>query len=75
MSTKNPFSKTYTSPSEHVLLLQSRGLTIEDKEKAQNYIQHIGYYRLSAYYNQQNEMCKVAKTKCVFLTEKRNVLK
>lgn len=49
MSTKNPFSKTYTSPSEHVLLLQSRGLTIEDKEKAQNYIQHIGYYRLSAY--------------------------
>lgn len=49
MNTRVPFPKTYTSPSDLVRLLQSRGMVIEDTDKAQNYLQHIGYYRLSAY--------------------------
>ncbi|MCR5497507.1 MAG: Abi family protein [Paludibacteraceae bacterium] len=46
---KIPFCKPYTSPPDLVELQQSRGLTIEDAAKAQHYLQHIGYYRLSAY--------------------------
>ena len=49
MDLKTHFSKTYSNPSSLVNLLQSRGLKIEDTAKAENYIQHIGYYRLSAY--------------------------
>lgn len=39
----------YSSPSELVQLLKSRGLLINDEEKAKYYLSHIGYYRLSAY--------------------------
>ena len=39
----------YSSPSELVQLLKSRGLEITDEEKAKHYLSHIGYYRLSAY--------------------------
>ncbi len=39
----------YSSPSDLVQLLQSRGLVIFDREKAKHYLSHIGYYRLSAY--------------------------
>ena len=46
---KIPFCKPYTSPPDLVQLLLSRGLRIEDVTKAQHYLQHIGYYRLSAY--------------------------
>lgn len=49
MNTKIPFPKSYSHSSDLVSLLQSRGLAIEDVDKAQNYLQHIGYYRLSAY--------------------------
>ena len=49
MDTRAPFSKTYTNPSDLVRLLQARGLAIEDAASAQEYLQHIGYYRLSAY--------------------------
>jgi abortive infection bacteriophage resistance protein len=43
------YPKQYTSPTDLVALLKSRGLTIADESKAANYIMHIGYYRLSAY--------------------------
>lgn len=39
----------YSSPSDLVQLLQSRGLVIFDREKAKHYLSHIGYYRLSTY--------------------------
>lgn len=43
------FPKQYESPEGIVSLLTSRGLTVGDAEKACQYIQNIGYYRLSAY--------------------------
>ncbi|MBR5350065.1 MAG: Abi family protein [Prevotella sp.] len=49
MEIKVTFSKEYMYPSDLVLLLQKRGLIIEDTTKAKSYLQHIGYYRLSAY--------------------------
>ena len=49
MATRIPFIKTYSSPHELVQLLKTRGMEITDEEKAQHYLSHIGYYRLSAY--------------------------
>ena len=49
MTTKIPYSKSYTEESSLIALLQSRGLSITDESKAQHYLTHIGYYRLSAY--------------------------
>ena len=49
MATKDSFTKMYSSPSDLVQLLQSRGLVIFDREKAEHYLSHIEYYRLSAY--------------------------
>ena len=49
MTTKIPYSKSYTEESSLIALLQSRGLSITDESKAQHYLAHIGYYRLSAY--------------------------
>ena len=49
MVTKIPFIKTYSTPQELVQLLKTRGMEITDEEKAQHYLSHIGYYRLSAY--------------------------
>lgn len=44
------FDKSYTTPTSIVQLLHERGLEITDESKAQHYIEHIGYYRLSAYF-------------------------
>ena len=44
-----PFNKEYKSPQELVSLLQNRGLEIHKPTKAEHYLKHIGYYRLSAY--------------------------
>ena len=49
MTTKITYSKSYTEESSLIALLQSRGLSITDESKAQHYLTHIGYYRLSAY--------------------------
>ena len=49
MDKKTPFLKSYSNATELVALLKSRGLIIDNVEKAQSYIQYIGYYRLSAY--------------------------
>ncbi len=44
------FQKQYYTPSSLVQLLHQRGLIITDFSKAEDYIRHIGYYRLSAYF-------------------------
>jgi len=44
-----PFGKDYTKPQDLASLLVSRGLTIKDTNKTEHYLEHIGYYRLSAY--------------------------
>lgn len=49
MSDRITFHKPHTSAYDLVKLLQSRGLTITDTAKAESYLEHIGYYRLSAY--------------------------
>ena len=49
MATTIPFSKGYSNPHDIISLLQSRGLHISDTNKAEHYIERIGYYRLSAY--------------------------
>ena len=49
MANKIPFQKPYTNAKDLVKLLQSRGLTIADSDKAEKNIDSIGYYRLSAY--------------------------
>ena len=49
MNNRIPFQKPYTSAHDLVRLLQSRGLTVTDTEKAESYLDYIGYYRLSAY--------------------------
>lgn len=43
------FSKTYNTPDDIVALLSKRGLTVNDKSNASDYIRNIGYYRLSGY--------------------------
>lgn len=45
----NPIIKDYKFAPELVKLLQSRGLSISDTNKASHYLQTISYYRLSAY--------------------------
>ena len=49
MTATIPFGKQYTDSHDLVKLLKSRGLSVEDDTKAQHYLEHIGYYRLSAY--------------------------
>lgn len=43
------FTKKALPIAEQIALLKSRGLVIEDSDKAAFYLTHIGYYRLSAY--------------------------
>ena len=49
MTERIPFGKHYTEEHSLITLLQSRGLSITDVNKANHYLTHIGYYRLSAY--------------------------
>lgn len=43
------YSKPYLTVDQQLELLRSRGLKIDDDNKAKEYLQRIGYYRLSAY--------------------------
>ena len=43
------YNKPYKSPKDLVQLLLTRGLIINDFNRAESYIHNIGYYRLSAY--------------------------
>ena len=49
MPNRISYNKPYKSAKDLVQLLQTRGLIINDLNRAENYIRHIGYYRLSAY--------------------------
>jgi len=49
MISKN-FTKTHLNYDEQILLLESRGLIITNKELARKKLKHISYYRLSAYF-------------------------
>lgn len=44
MSNKIPFLKPFANAHDLILLLQSRGLIIEDSVIAERYLQFIGYY-------------------------------
>ncbi|MCF6777638.1 Abi family protein [Thiotrichales bacterium 19X7-9] len=43
--------KPWTNYQEQLALLQQRGMSITDDEKAISYLQRIGYYRLSGYWH------------------------
>lgn len=45
-----PFDKMPTSHAEQVALLQSRGMSIQDPAAAEARLQHLNYYRLTAYW-------------------------
>lgn len=44
------FTKKVLTIPEQIILLESRGMVISDKEKAAHYLSNISYYRLSAYW-------------------------
>ncbi|MDF1848566.1 MAG: Abi family protein [Parvibaculaceae bacterium] len=44
------YKKPYLSITEQINLLKTRGMEISDQQKAERYLNHIGYYRLSAYW-------------------------
>ena len=58
-----PFNKQFSSSAELVTLLRSRGMYIEEERKAEDYLDNIGYYRLSAY---MYPLLKTPKTAHVF---------
>lgn len=58
-----PFIKQFSSSAELVTLLRSRGLYIEDQREAEDYLDNIGYYRLSAY---MYPLLKTPKTVHIF---------
>ena len=58
-----PFNKQFSSSAELVTLLRSRGMYIEEEQKAEDYLDNIGYYRLSAY---MYPLLKTPKTAHVF---------
>jgi len=49
LSSKQPYSKIATSLKDQVELMVSRGLVIDDTQKAEHYLKFIGYYRLGGY--------------------------
>ena len=55
-----PFTKRFESSENLVDLLESRGLQICDRNKAIQYLDNIGYYRLSAYMYPLLKMPKTA---------------
>lgn len=46
---KTSYQEKSLSPEEHLELMVSRGLIVDDKAKALHYIRFIGYFRLSGY--------------------------
>jgi abortive infection bacteriophage resistance protein len=44
------FNKPVYTTEQHIELLESRGLTFLDRDRAKRYLLTIGYYRLSAYF-------------------------
>lgn len=57
------FNKTPTTHTQQIAILQERGMVVNDPKEAEFYLQHINYYRLSAYWrfyekDQQNHIFK-----------------
>lgn len=48
--TRRAFNKPATTYKQQVALLQQRGMTVDNVAKAEFYLQHLNYYRLSAYW-------------------------
>ena len=46
---KTIYGKHYSSPSQIIRILKSRGLAFENETEAESYLRHIGYHKLSAY--------------------------
>lgn len=47
---KASFTKRATTHEDQVALLRKRGMVIDDPREAAFYLQHLGYYRLAAYW-------------------------
>ncbi|RNC63702.1 Abi family protein [Proteiniphilum sp. X52] len=47
---KKTFNKGFLSVPEQLNLLKERGLLIDNDDRAKDYLKHIGYFRLSAYF-------------------------
>ena len=47
---KLPFPKPATTYAEQVSILQQRGIRVDDPASAEFFLQHLNYYRLSAYW-------------------------
>jgi abortive infection bacteriophage resistance protein len=45
-----PYKKPYLTITQQLALIQSRGMGITDPTKASNYLERVGYYRLSGYW-------------------------
>ena len=45
-----PYKKPRLTFDAQIALLKSRGMSISDESKAKDYLQRIGYYRLSGYW-------------------------
>lgn len=45
------YEKPYLAIPQQIELLRSRGMVLEDENKAAEYLKRIGYYRLSAYWH------------------------
>lgn len=46
----SPFTKPSTTYDQQVTILRQRGMHVDDEESAKFYLQHLNYYRLSAYW-------------------------
>lgn len=44
------YSRPWKSFSEQLELLKSRGMVVTDEASALDYLERVGYYRLSAYW-------------------------
>lgn len=49
MTKKRHFDKPSLTVEKQIILLESRGIQIKNRELAENYLKFIGYYRLSGY--------------------------
>jgi abortive infection bacteriophage resistance protein len=45
-----PYNRPWKSFAEQLELLKSRGMVVTDEPAALDYLEHVGYYRLSAYW-------------------------
>ncbi len=45
-----PYTKPFLPVDDQLTQLQARGLVVTEPDRAQNYLRHIGYYRLSGYW-------------------------